>query len=146
MALAGRLPTGPTREPRSASGSSRHVRGRLQEQGYQLEVTEDAKAYLAEVGYEPVYGARPLKRAIQRELQDPLAMEMLAGKITPGDIIHVERGQDGLTFESIPSGPGPNVLGGSPEKVWNSARHRDPSLQNFPLHNSPLVLKGSRKG
>jgi ATP-dependent Clp protease ATP-binding subunit ClpB len=81
----------------------RHVRGRLQEQGYQLEVTEDAKAYLAEVGYEPVYGARPLKRAIQRELQDPLAMEMLGGKITPGDIIHVERGQDGLTFESIPS-------------------------------------------
>jgi ATP-dependent Clp protease ATP-binding subunit ClpB len=81
----------------------RHVRRRLQEQGYQLEVTEKAEEYLAEVGYEPVYGARPLKRAIQRELQDPLAMEMLSGKITPGDIIRVDRGKDGLTFEPIPS-------------------------------------------
>jgi ATP-dependent Clp protease ATP-binding subunit ClpB len=81
----------------------RHVRDRLQTQGYQLEVSGQAKAYLAEVGYEPVYGARPLKRAIQRELQDPLAMEMLAGKITAGDIIHVDRDAEGLAFESIPS-------------------------------------------
>jgi ATP-dependent Clp protease ATP-binding subunit ClpB len=81
----------------------RHVRSRLQEQGYQMEITEGAKEYLAEVGYEPVYGARPLKRAIQRELQDPLAMEMLAGEITPGDIIRVDRGPDGLIFESVPS-------------------------------------------
>ena len=81
----------------------RRVHSRLQEQGYQLEVTDDAKRYLADVGYEPAYGARPLKRAIQRELQDPLAMEMLAGEITTGDIIRVDRGPDGLTFESIPS-------------------------------------------
>ena len=81
----------------------RHVRGRLQEQGYQLEITEQAKAHLAEVGYEPVYGARPLKRAIQRELQDPLAMEMLSGEIKPGDIIRVDRGPDGLTFQPIAS-------------------------------------------
>jgi ATP-dependent Clp protease ATP-binding subunit ClpB len=55
------------------------------------------------VGYDPDFGARPLKRAIQRELQDPLALKMLSGEFHQGDTIRVDRGPDGLTFTaSIP--------------------------------------------
>jgi ATP-dependent Clp protease ATP-binding subunit ClpB len=74
------------------------VAERLEEQGYLLEVSEEAKAYLADVGYDPVYGARPLKRAIQRALQDPLALEILSGAFRPGDLIRVEREAEGLSF------------------------------------------------
>ncbi|MEA2008973.1 MAG: ATP-dependent chaperone ClpB [Chloroflexota bacterium] len=70
----------------------------VQVQGYTLDVTQGAKEYLADLGYDPAYGARPLKRIIQRQLQDPLAMDVLSGKFSPGDIIHVERGSDGLAF------------------------------------------------
>ncbi len=72
----------------------------LAERGYQLEVSEAARTYLAEVGYDADFGARPLKRAIQRELQDPLAVKLLAGDFHPGDILHVERGPDGLIFSA----------------------------------------------
>jgi len=78
----------------------RRVEARLEEAGYHLQVSEAARAYLAEVGYDPLYGARPLKRAIQRELQDPLAMHILAGKVSPGQNIRVERGGEGLTFSA----------------------------------------------
>ena len=78
----------------------RRVEGRLEEAGYHLQVSEAAKAYLAEVGYDPLYGARPLKRAIQRELQDPLAMRILAGEFSPGQTIVVERGPEGLAFSA----------------------------------------------
>jgi len=77
------------------------VADRIAEQGYNLQVSEQAMAYLAETGYDPVYGARPLKRVIQRELQDPLALRLLAGDFRPGDTIRVERGPDGLDFTAI---------------------------------------------
>jgi ATP-dependent Clp protease ATP-binding subunit ClpB len=76
----------------------RRVEARLEEAGYHLQVSEAARAYLAEVGYDPLYGARPLKRAIQRELQDPLAMRILAGDFSPGQTIVVDRGKEGLAF------------------------------------------------
>ncbi|MDX1600359.1 MAG: AAA family ATPase, partial [Anaerolineales bacterium] len=79
------------------------VEERITEQGFGLEVTEEARRYLAEVGYDPVYGARPIKRAIQRELQDPLALRVIAGDFHPGDTILIQRGQDGLTFDAVPS-------------------------------------------
>ncbi len=79
----------------------RRVAERLAEQGYRLEVTEAAKEYLAEVGYDPDYGARPLKRAIQRELLDPLALKVLAGEFHEGDTIRVDRGPEGLTFAAV---------------------------------------------
>jgi ATP-dependent Clp protease ATP-binding subunit ClpB len=63
-----------------------------------LEVVESARDYLAEVGDDPAYGARPLKRAIQLELQDPLALKILAGEFKEGDTILVERGSEGLVF------------------------------------------------
>ncbi len=76
----------------------RHVADLLAQRGFILEVSEAAREYLAEVGYDPDYGARPLKRAIQRELQDPLALQILAGEFREGDIIRVDRGPEGLTF------------------------------------------------
>jgi ATP-dependent Clp protease ATP-binding subunit ClpB len=73
----------------------------LRDRGFSLEVTPEARDYLAEVGYNPDYGARPLKRAIQRELQDPLALEILSGELAPGDLVRVDRGPEGLTFSKI---------------------------------------------
>jgi ATP-dependent Clp protease ATP-binding subunit ClpB len=63
-----------------------------------LELTEKAQALLAERGYDPTYGARPLKRAIQKYLMDPLALKVLGGEYVPGDHIVVDAGKDGLTF------------------------------------------------
>jgi ATP-dependent Clp protease ATP-binding subunit ClpB len=76
----------------------RRVSQLLADRGYKLEVTEAAREYLAEVGYDPQFGARPLKRAIQRELQDPLALKILAGEFKEGDTIKVDSGKEGLTF------------------------------------------------
>ena len=76
----------------------RRVEALLRDKGYTLETTPEARQYLADVGYDPDYGARPLKRAIQRELQDPLAMEVLSGSFKPGDRILVDAGEDGLEF------------------------------------------------
>jgi len=70
-----------------------------------LEVTPAAKTLLVAEGYDPVYGARPLKRAIQRLLQNPLAVSVLEGEFADGDRIRVDRAKDGnsLTFERIPA-------------------------------------------
>lgn len=76
----------------------RRISTLLKERGFTLEISEAAREYLAEVGYDPDFGARPLKRAIQRELQDPLALKILAGEFKEGDTIRVDRGQDGLVF------------------------------------------------
>ncbi|OQY33838.1 MAG: ATP-dependent chaperone ClpB [Anaerolineaceae bacterium 4572_5.1] len=75
-----------------------HIAELAQIQGYTLDVTKSAKKYLADLGYDPAYGARPLKRVIQRQLQDPLALAILSGKFSPGDTIRVERGSEGLAF------------------------------------------------
>ena len=60
---------------------------RLKDQDMKLEIAEDAMQLLAEVGYDPVYGARPLKRAIQRLIENPLAQKLLKGEFMPGDTI-----------------------------------------------------------
>jgi len=80
------------------------VRKLLGDKGYYLEVSKEAKAYLAEEGYDPAFGARPLKRAIQRELQDPLALKILAGEFREGDVIEVDRSRDGLIFTTAVQG------------------------------------------
>ncbi len=79
----------------------RRVRTRLAEQGFGLRISEEAKALLAETGYDPVFGARPLKRAIQNELQDPLAIKLLAGDFIPGETLQVEKGKAGLEFSAM---------------------------------------------
>jgi len=76
----------------------KHVAKLLSDRGYKLEVSEEAKAYLAEVGWEPEFGARPLKRALQHEVADPLAREILGGKFTEGQTIKVNVGNGGLIF------------------------------------------------
>ena len=70
-----------------------------------IEITPAARQLIVAVGYDPVYGARPLKRAIQRLLQNPLAMAVLEGQYSEGDKIRVDRSKDGnsLVFERIPA-------------------------------------------
>jgi ATP-dependent Clp protease ATP-binding subunit ClpB len=76
------------------------LRGRLAERRIELELTDGAKEALAEAGWDPAYGARPLKRAIQRRLENPLALRLLDGDIADGDTIRVDAGDDGeLVFE-----------------------------------------------
>jgi ATP-dependent Clp protease ATP-binding subunit ClpB len=76
----------------------------LAQRNLALEVTPDAKALLAAEGYDPVYGARPLKRVIQRRLQNPIALELLEGNFHEGDTIRVERDGDNLRFERVERG------------------------------------------
>jgi ATP-dependent Clp protease ATP-binding subunit ClpB len=61
-----------------------------------IALDKPAKEWLANAGYDPVYGARPLKRAIQRHLQDPLAEQILEGKIKDGDTVKVSADEGGL--------------------------------------------------
>ena len=79
----------------------RRVMELLAERGYTLEISEAAREYLAEAGYDPDFGARPLKRAIQRELQDPLAMAILSGEFSEGALVRVDRGSEGLVFSTL---------------------------------------------
>jgi len=81
-----------------------HVKALVQSQGYFLEVSEKAQQYLADQGYDPDYGARPLKRTLQKQLQDPLALSMLTGEFLVGDTIRVESGKEGLKFTQIHNG------------------------------------------
>jgi ATP-dependent Clp protease ATP-binding subunit ClpB len=74
------------------------LRGRLRERKVTLEATPKAKAYLAETGYDPLYGARPLKRAIQSLVQNPLAKMMLAGEIVDGDSVTLDRSTQGIAI------------------------------------------------
>jgi len=75
-----------------------YLRQRLADRHIDLEVSAAALDKLGEAGFDPVYGARPLKRAIQQELENPLARRILAGEFGPGDVIAVNVGQDGLAF------------------------------------------------
>jgi ATP-dependent Clp protease ATP-binding subunit ClpB len=74
------------------------VRRLLRERDLDLVLTPAARAFLGEVGYDPTYGARPLKRAIVRYVQDPLAKLLIDGAFGPGDTINVDRSGEGLTF------------------------------------------------
>jgi ATP-dependent Clp protease ATP-binding subunit ClpB len=74
----------------------RQLQQLLAERKITLEVDEEARRWLAEAGYDPVYGARPLKRVIQRELQNPLALELLEGRIQDGDTVRVTTSPLGL--------------------------------------------------
>ncbi len=79
-----------------------------------LEVTPAARALLVAEGYDPVYGARPLKRAIQRLMQNPLALAVLEGEYQEGDLVRVDRSPDGggLAFERVPAGGAAATVGG----------------------------------
>ena len=79
------------------------LRERLAERGLGLELTDAAEEVLAEAGWDPSYGARPLKRAIQRLLENPLALRLLEGDFVDGDTIRVEAENGDLVFERVES-------------------------------------------
>ena len=98
------------------------VARRLAETNLTLEVTDAALTLLAREGYDPVYGARPLRRAIQRRLENPLARRILAGEFSAGSTIHVDAGPDGsITFNGSAepaAAPRPSAVpGGSSSTV-----------------------------
>ncbi len=81
------------------------LRKRLAARNIALEVDEAAQTWLADRGYDPVYGARPLKRVIQKAVQDPLAETMLAGEVLDGSVVNVTAGPDGLVLRSAAEAP-----------------------------------------
>lgn len=75
------------------------LRARLADRGIELELTDDAKQVLADAGWDPTYGARPLKRALQRMVENPLALRLLEGEFADGDTVRVEARDGELVFE-----------------------------------------------
>ena len=76
-----------------------HVSDLLKDRGLKLEISPEALNWLADIGYDPEFGARPLKRAIQREVQDPLALKILSGEFSEGETIKIELADGALSFE-----------------------------------------------
>ncbi|MBI2257012.1 MAG: ATP-dependent chaperone ClpB [Proteobacteria bacterium] len=88
----------------------------LADRKLELTLDEKAKVWLADAGYDPVYGARPLKRVIQRELQNPLATMILEGRFKPGDVIDISADEDGLIIggEKLARAHGADVFANMP--------------------------------
>jgi ATP-dependent Clp protease ATP-binding subunit ClpB len=79
------------------------LRDRLAERGLSLELTDAAKEHLTDAGWDPTYGARPLKRAIQRLVENPLALRLLEGDFTEGDTVRVDVKDGELVFDKAPA-------------------------------------------
>ena len=79
----------------------RQVEQRLSERSIKLEINEEAKAWLAHRGYDPVYGARPLRRAIQRYVENPISTRILQGEFKEGDTIAISLQEDNLRFATL---------------------------------------------
>jgi len=77
----------------------RALRARLAERRLELDVTPEAQGWLAAKGYDPAYGARPLKRLIQREISDPLALALLEGRYAEGSTVAVDVAGDDLVLK-----------------------------------------------
>jgi ATP-dependent Clp protease ATP-binding subunit ClpC len=88
------------------------TQNQLTEQRLKMEVTEGAKDLLMDKGFDPVFGARPMRRAIQNLIEDPLAEGLLHGRFQPDDVVLVDRAGDDLTLETKPGAAAPE-----PEKV-----------------------------
>jgi len=100
---------------------------RLMDRKITLDFDDKAKKWLADAGYDPVYGARPLKRVIQRNLENPLASLILADKIRDGQRVQVSAGKDGLIIDG-------NEFAGEKESGVSSPRTRGSSAQPPVLH------------
>jgi ATP-dependent Clp protease ATP-binding subunit ClpB len=83
----------------------RRLRERLADRGLSLELTDEAKELVAEAGWDPTYGARPLKRALQRLVENPLAMRLLEGDFAEGDTVRVDSDNGELVFEKATAVP-----------------------------------------
>jgi ATP-dependent Clp protease ATP-binding subunit ClpC len=82
----------------------REIAERLAEQGLEVELTDAARRWLAREGYDPQFGARPLRRALQRHVESPLSIRLLRGEFHRGDRVRVDVGESGLTFTRIGKG------------------------------------------
>ena len=91
------------------------LQARLSDRRLELAVTPAARTWLGERGYDPVYGARPLRRLMQHEIDDKLATALLAGTVRDGDLVTVDLGDDGLTVTS--NGPAPRLDGGDDDVI-----------------------------
>ena len=92
--------------------------GRMSKLGYEFNITDEAKNYIAEKGYDQQYGARPLKRALQKYLEDPLAELIINAELNPGDTIKVNYDKDGdkiVTSVAKPESEAPQETGGASE-------------------------------
>jgi len=76
---------------------------RVREKGVDVELTDDARTLIGNLGYDPTYGARPLKRVIQKQLVDKLALKLLDGEFAPGDRVMVDAEDGELTFAKATS-------------------------------------------
>jgi ATP-dependent Clp protease ATP-binding subunit ClpC len=77
------------------------VRKRLEERGIGIEISDSAKDWLAKEGFDPLYGARPLRRAVQRYVENPLSNRILSGEFKEGDTVRVEATPEGLTYAGV---------------------------------------------
>jgi len=91
-------PLSPAHLSRIVDIQLRYLHDRLSERDMALQLDKAARERLAQAGYDPIYGARPLKRAIQQQLENPLAQQILDGSFGPGDTIRVSVGAEGLEF------------------------------------------------
>ena len=101
--------------------------GRLLERGIAIELTDDARVLLGNLGYDPTYGARPLKRVIQKQLVDKLALRLLEGEFAEGDTVEVEAKDGDLAFEKPPAAPS------APDPRAASAARRPSARRTSPL-------------
>jgi ATP-dependent Clp protease ATP-binding subunit ClpB len=79
----------------------RRLRERLAERKLDLEITDAAKELIAEAGWDPAYGARPLKRALQRLVENPLALALLEGGFQEGDSVRIDASDGEISFEKV---------------------------------------------
>jgi ATP-dependent Clp protease ATP-binding subunit ClpC len=81
------------------------IRERLSEHGIEVDITDSARTWLAQEGYDPAFGARPLKRALQKHVESPLSIRILQGEFGEGDRVIVDFAEeDGLVFRQAESG------------------------------------------
>src|SRR5881394_823755 len=96
------------------------LRARLADRGIELELTDEAKQMLADAGWDPTYGARPLKRALQRLVENPLALRLLEGDFSDGDTIRVDAQNGDLVFERAADCPKQLVPNADLRLLWTS--------------------------
>jgi ATP-dependent Clp protease ATP-binding subunit ClpC len=97
----------------------RELQKRLADRKLTIEMSDAAKAWLVKVGYDPAYGARPLRRAIEQYVESPLANKLLAGEFKEGDIVIVDSGEEGLSFKA------PAVAAAPAKKARRSAKAQE---------------------
>ena len=90
------------------------VRQRLRERGLELILTDEAKEFIIDKGYNPDYGARPLRRAVENMIEDPLSESILRGEFKGMDTLLVKPGDNKLTFEPSVKGQEPALAGAAP--------------------------------